>query len=145
MGRVITLEPDRGAGFMSFAPRVMLNQADVPRTGLVVAANFQYFSGKPWSASAQIPLAQGNQRVLLELRGTRRLSSQALLDLRISRTIRLGSLAHVDLMFDVLNALNDSAEEDLKTDDLYSSNFGLPTIFVDPRRAMLGVRINLGK
>ena len=118
---------------------------DVPRTGLVVAANFQYFSGKPWAASAQIPLAQGNQRVLLELRGTRRLSSQALLDLRISRTIRLGSLAHVDLMFDVLNALNDSAEEDLKTDDLYSSNFGLPTIFVDPRRAMLGVRINLGK
>ncbi|MFS2055150.1 ABC transporter permease, partial [Variovorax sp. CT11-76] len=35
VGRVITLEPDRGAGFMSFSPRVMLNQADVPRTGLV--------------------------------------------------------------------------------------------------------------
>lgn len=36
---VITLEPDRGAGFMSFAPRVMLNQADVPRTGLVQPAS----------------------------------------------------------------------------------------------------------
>ena len=39
VGRVITLEPDRGAGFMSFSPRVMLNQADVARTGLVQPAS----------------------------------------------------------------------------------------------------------
>jgi putative ABC transport system permease protein len=39
IARVITLEPDRGAGFMSFAPRVMLNQADVPRTRLVQPAS----------------------------------------------------------------------------------------------------------
>ncbi|GAA4330570.1 FtsX-like permease family protein [Variovorax defluvii] len=39
IARVITLEPDRGAGFMSFAPRVMLNQADVQRTGLVQPAS----------------------------------------------------------------------------------------------------------
>lgn len=39
ISRVITLEPDRGAGFMSFAPRVMLNQADIPATGLVQPAS----------------------------------------------------------------------------------------------------------
>jgi putative ABC transport system permease protein len=39
IARVITLEPDRGAGFMSFAPRVMLNQADIARTGLVQPAS----------------------------------------------------------------------------------------------------------
>ncbi|VTU21790.1 ABC transporter permease [Variovorax sp. PBL-E5] len=39
IARVIVLESDRGAGFMSFAPRVMLNQADVPRTGLVQPAS----------------------------------------------------------------------------------------------------------
>ncbi len=39
IGRVITLEPDRGAGFMSFSPRVLLNQADVARTGLVQPAS----------------------------------------------------------------------------------------------------------
>ncbi|MBO9649026.1 MAG: FtsX-like permease family protein [Variovorax sp.] len=39
IARVITLEPDRGAGFMSFAPRVMINQADVPRTALVQPAS----------------------------------------------------------------------------------------------------------
>src|SRR3990167_1372175 len=37
--RVIVLEPDRGAGFMSFAPRVMINTADLPATGLVQPAS----------------------------------------------------------------------------------------------------------
>ena len=46
---------------------------------------------------------------------------------------------------DVLNALNDTAEEALATDNLFSPNFGQPTVFVDPRRAMLGVRLNLGR
>ena len=29
IAQIIVIEPDRGAGFMSFAPRVMLNQADL--------------------------------------------------------------------------------------------------------------------
>lgn len=37
--RVITLEPDRGSGFMSFAPRVMINDADLPATNLVQPAS----------------------------------------------------------------------------------------------------------
>ncbi|MEN9628191.1 MAG: hypothetical protein RJA10_1418 [Pseudomonadota bacterium] len=37
--RLIVIEPDRGAGFSSFAPRVMLNQADLAATGLVQAAS----------------------------------------------------------------------------------------------------------
>ena len=32
-------EPDRGAGFLNFAPRVMLNDADLPGTGLVQPAS----------------------------------------------------------------------------------------------------------
>ncbi len=39
ISRIIVIEPDRGAGFMSFAPRVMLNEADVPATGLVQPAS----------------------------------------------------------------------------------------------------------
>ncbi len=37
--RIIVLEPDRGAGFMSFAPRVLFNQADLPATGLIQPAS----------------------------------------------------------------------------------------------------------
>ncbi|CDS50830.1 ABC transporter, permease protein, putative [Polaromonas sp. CG9_12] len=36
---VIVQEPDRGAGFMSFSPRVMINQADVAATGLIQPAS----------------------------------------------------------------------------------------------------------
>ena len=39
LGRIIVVEPDRGAGFMSFAPRVMVNAADLPATGLVQPAS----------------------------------------------------------------------------------------------------------
>ena len=46
---------------------------------------------------------------------------------------------------DVLNVLNDTAEESLAADNLFSPNFEQPTIFIDPRRAMLGVRLNLGR
>ncbi|GAC1599317.1 MAG: FtsX-like permease family protein [Ramlibacter sp.] len=37
--RIIVVEPDRGAGFMSFAPRVMLNRADLDSTHLVQPAS----------------------------------------------------------------------------------------------------------
>ncbi len=37
--RTIVNEPDRGAGFMSFSPRVMINQADLQATGLVQPAS----------------------------------------------------------------------------------------------------------
>ena len=39
ISRVIVVEPDRGAGFMSFAPRVMINAVDLPATGLVQPAS----------------------------------------------------------------------------------------------------------
>ena len=36
---VIEREPDRGAGFMNFAPRAMINASDLPSTGLVQPAS----------------------------------------------------------------------------------------------------------
>ena len=39
IARLIVVEPDRGAVFMSFAPRVMLNHADLAATGLVQPAS----------------------------------------------------------------------------------------------------------
>ncbi len=39
VARIIVNEPDRGGGFMNFAPRVMLNQADIEATHLVQPAS----------------------------------------------------------------------------------------------------------
>jgi hypothetical protein len=112
---------------------------------LNAAANLQTFSGKPWAATAQVTLPQGSRRILLEPLGSRRLSPQASLDVRLSRTFALGRAGDAELMLDVLNALNDRAEEALVSDNIASSTFGAPRLFVDPRRAMLGVRVNLGR
>jgi len=127
----------------------LMGSVDVPRTGLVLAANLQQFSGKPWTAATQVTLPQGPQRILLEPRGSRRLSSQTLLDVRLSTAITVGKLGRIDLLLDVLNILNETAEESLATEILMtesvlSPTFGQPVSFVDPRRAMIGVRLNLG-
>jgi hypothetical protein len=73
------------------------------------------------------------------------LSSQSLLDVRVSRAIANGRVGRLELLVDVLNALNETAEEELATDNSFSSNFGQPTRFVDPRRAMIGLRLHLGR
>jgi putative ABC transport system permease protein len=39
ISQIIVNEPDRGAGFMNFAPRVMINSADLAATGLVQPAS----------------------------------------------------------------------------------------------------------
>jgi hypothetical protein len=114
----------------------------VPRTGVVVAANTQYLSGLPWAATAQVPLPQGLTRVLLETPGTRRLSSQTLLDVRVSRSFQFAGKGRFELLLDVLNALDSSGEERLADDNLFSQNFARPSVFVDPRRAMLGARVS---
>jgi hypothetical protein len=119
----------------------------LPWLGLLVSANLQSFSGKPWAASAQISLApeQGSRRILLEPPGTRRLPSQTLLDVRVSKTMTFGGAVKIEVLFDVLNLLDDTAAEALVSDNLSAATFGQPRAFVDPRRAMLGLRLNVGR
>ena len=39
IAKLIVIEPDRGAGFMNFSPRVMINRADIAETGLIQPAS----------------------------------------------------------------------------------------------------------
>jgi TonB dependent receptor-like, beta-barrel/Carboxypeptidase regulatory-like domain len=123
----------------------VMTSVDLPRTGLVVAANLQYVTGKPWTATTQVALPQGDQRIMIEPRGSRRLSSQTLLDLRLSRMFTFGAQGRIELLLDLLNLLNDTAEEGIATDNKFSPTFGQSVVFMDPRRAMIGVRLNLGR
>ncbi|KNZ34574.1 MAG: ABC transporter permease [Methylibium sp. NZG] len=55
--RVIVIEPDRGTGFMSFAPRVMLNVADLPATALIQPAsrvNYRFAVAAPGASDAPV-------------------------------------------------------------------------------------------
>ena len=123
----------------------VMTAVDVPRTGFVVAANLQHYSGKPWAATALINPQDSQRRVLIEPRGTQRLPSQTLLDFRVSRAFRLGDVGRVELRLDVLNLLNDTAAESVGTDVFFDAAFGRANIFMDPRRAMVSVKLNLGR
>jgi hypothetical protein len=117
----------------------------VPKTGVVLGGNFQYYSGLPWASVTQVRLPQGDQRVLLEPRGSRRLPAQTLLDLRVSRPFRAAGGLRVELLADVLNVLNSTASEGLVAENLFSPNFGKANVFIDPRRVMAAIRVNWGQ
>jgi putative ABC transport system permease protein len=60
--RIIVIEPDRGASFQAFAPRVMLAEADLPSTGLIQPASrvgYRLAVAAPENLSA----ARGDARV----------------------------------------------------------------------------------
>jgi len=54
IARIIVTEPDRGAGFMSFAPRVLINQADLARSALVQPASRVTYRMAVAGADAQV-------------------------------------------------------------------------------------------
>ena len=51
----------------------------------------------------------------------------------------------MDLRFDILNVFNDTAEESIASDRYNSPSYGVGNVFLDPRRVMLSVKVNLGK
>jgi putative ABC transport system permease protein len=57
IARIVAIEPDRGAGFMSFAPRVMLNHGDLAATQLIQPASrvsYRLAVASPASRDAEV-------------------------------------------------------------------------------------------
>ncbi len=72
--KIIIAEPDRGAGFMSFAPRVMINSADLAATGLIQPASRVSYrlalAGDPGPVASYTDWAQAQVK-RAEVRGLR--------------------------------------------------------------------------
>jgi putative ABC transport system permease protein len=80
IGQVLVTEPDRGAGFMSFAPRVMINDADLAATRLVQPAsrlNYRLAVAGPDAAVARFTQWAQAQIQSGDLRGVRLESFEA--------------------------------------------------------------------
>ncbi len=57
IARIVAIEPDRGAGFMSFAPRVMVGHGDLAATGLIQPASrvsYRLAVASPASRDAEV-------------------------------------------------------------------------------------------
>jgi putative ABC transport system permease protein len=66
IARIIVVEPDRGAGFMSFAPRVMIAAGDLAATGLVQPASRLNY--RLAVAGADAPVAQFSRWLEAEMK-----------------------------------------------------------------------------
>ena len=100
-----------------------------------------YFTGKPWASRANVRLPQGGQNIYLEPLGSRRLSSQNMFDLRISKIFRFGNAGRFEILADVLNLLNSTAEQDIASRNAFSASLGVGDTWVDPRRVIIGVKL----
>ncbi len=112
---------------------------------LRVRRQLQVFSGKPWAATTR---SRCRRTAAAHSARAARLAPAVVAVAARSSAVEgapIGGMGRVELLVDLLNVLNDTAEEGVATDNLFSSNFGQPTVFMDPRRAMLGVRLNLGR
>ena len=146
-GRIQTRSPMRAAGCRTIVRTCFVSWAALTCLGLAsslrpICSTSAASHGRPQRRSC---CRRADQRILLEPRGSRRLSAQSLLDLRLSRTIAAGGIGRIELLVDLLNVLNDNAEEGIATDNLFSPNFGQSSVFIDPRRAMVSMRLNLGR
>jgi outer membrane receptor protein involved in Fe transport len=125
-----------------------------------LTADFRWYSGRAWTPvvyGAYIPGFSNpnffsNSNLLLEQRGNRRWENTTLLNLRLAKSFRLGSIGSapgaLELSVDAVNLLNDSSPVDLGTsiNGTYflagGSNFGQAVKVVKPRQFRFGARFS---
>jgi outer membrane receptor protein involved in Fe transport len=115
---------------------------EVPRTGVMIGANTRILTGKPYAAQALVRLPQGTRSIYIEPLGSQRLPIQKLVDFRVSKAFRFQDQRKVEFILDVLNLGNSTAAEDIVSRNFFASTFASPNRWIDPRRAMLGVKFS---
>jgi hypothetical protein len=110
--------------------------------GFLAGANFTYQSGRPYARLARVTGLGIPTTIFAERNdGTRKVSDQYVLDVRLQKDFALGGNAHFAVFADLLNALNDDAFEDVQDRIGTSENFGLGTEYIPPRRLMVGAKL----
>jgi hypothetical protein len=98
-------------------------------------------SGRPYARQITVDLDQGRRTIFAEERdGSRRTSTINLIDVRIEKEIPLSEDIRVALSADIFNILNSDAFYDVAT-TLTGPLFGVGSVFVPPRRVMLGAKL----
>jgi len=107
---------------------------------ITISTNLRYFTGQPVLKSIPLRgLNQGTVTILAEPRGATRLDDVTLWDVRSSKRFRFGGARELELMVDVFNLLNQSANTAIINN--VGSLFGRPTSILPPRVARLGARV----
>ena len=109
---------------------------------VVVSSNWQWVAGKPYTRRLSAGgLPQGTQTVFLQPRdGSLRMPSQNFIDLRLEKRFRLGGSSRITVMADIINVLNIDTPLTWISEVATSSNFAVPNLIANPRRAMFALR-----
>jgi hypothetical protein len=113
--------------------------------GFNVSGVYRYITGLAWGRVATIRgLAQGNETVRIEPRGTRRTDALNFLDFRVEKTFPIGSSAKQGGVYlDLFNINNQGVIDNSSRTgviDSSGSTFGNPNVWISPRLARLGFR-----
>jgi len=110
--------------------------------GLLLGANLTFQSGVPWGRTIRVPgLGLSTTIRAEEINGDRRVADWKLVDLRVQKEFNLGGSANLAVFGDLLNTLNDDANENVESTLGTASNFGVPSRIILPRRLMLGAKL----
>jgi outer membrane receptor protein involved in Fe transport len=111
---------------------------------ITLSANLQHQTGRPWARQIRVnglgfPTAP---TIYVEpLDGTRRVPNLNVVDMRVQKSFLFpNSTLRADFYVDALNLTNADATENVGSRLGTSTSFGLPTSYIFPRRAMLGMR-----
>ncbi|MGE0815302.1 MAG: carboxypeptidase regulatory-like domain-containing protein [Vicinamibacterales bacterium] len=109
--------------------------------GLTLAANYGFQSGRPWGREVRFSgLVPGATRVLFEpFNGDRRVDPLNQLDLRLEKALTFGQVEGA-VFGDLLNVTNNDTAVSVLDRRSTSANFGVPSVFVIPRRLMIGAK-----
>jgi putative ABC transport system permease protein len=161
---ILTLEPERTAGFFNLAPRLMMNVADVPATGLVQTGSrisyYLYAAGEPPQMAAlerslKRELGRGERIETLESgrpelrapveRGQRFLGLTALLAAVLAGVaIALGTRRFVERHLDACAVMRCLGATQGKLVRLYAAEFALLGVIACAIGAALGYLAQLG-
>jgi hypothetical protein len=109
--------------------------------GLTLAANYQFQSGRPIGREVRFNgLVPGATRVLYEpLNDDSRVDPINQTDVRLEKAVRFGGVEGA-VFGDLLNAFNSDAAQSVLDRRSTSANYLVPSVFVPPRRLMLGAK-----
>jgi hypothetical protein len=113
----------------------------VPKIDVMLSPSLQWQSGIPYAPQASVSLPQGRLLINIEPPGSYRTPSQHLLALQISKDVWRRNARQLRVQADFTNLLQNETYQNLITRNFYNANFGLPSSWIPPRMAVIGLKV----